>query len=175
MRRTSVVDRSVNCVDVKEARLRGAPLSPEAAGHARECPICSANADEGQGTTSELDELFRGIETKLGRERGVLAWARSRSTTTRLLVAACSIAALVVLSAVGIPRTRFAPIPTERVVVVLGALSVLAAILLRVGLRPAQTPAPPDRSLLMIVAAGLLLPVATAFLLGGAHPFHHYV
>jgi hypothetical protein len=175
MRRTPVVDRSVNCVDVREARLRGTPLSAEAAAHASECPICSADTEEGAGETSELDELFRDIETKLGHEKGVLGWARSRSTTTRLLIAASAVTGLTALSAVGIPRTRFAPLPTERVVVVMGALAVLAAMMLRVGLRPAQTQAPPDRSLFIIVAAGLLLPVVTAFLPPGAHPFHEYV
>lgn len=170
-----MVDRSVNCVDVREARLRGAELSPEANEHARQCPICSANADEGGGATSELDELFQGVQSGLANEKGVIAWARSRSTTTRILVAAGSVAVLVALSAIGIPRTRFAPIPAERVLVAVGALSVLAAILLRVGLRPAHVPAPPDRSLLMIIAASLLLPVATALLPVGAHAFDHYV
>jgi hypothetical protein len=175
MRRTPVVDRSVNCVDVREARLRGAELSPEATEHARACPVCSAAADEDGGATSELEELFQGVQAKVANEKGVMAWARSRSTTTRLLVAASSVAALVALSAVGIPRTRFAPIPVERFVVVFGALAVLAAILLRVGLRPAHAPAPPDRSILVAIAAGLLLPIATALLPAGAHPFDHYV
>lgn len=175
MRRTHVVDRSVNCVDVREARLRGAELPPEAAEHAQACPICSAAADDGIGAPPGLDELFRGVEARLASEKGVIAWARSRSTTTRLLIAAGSMAVLVALSAVGIPRTRFAPIPVERIVVVLGALSVLAAMLLRVGLRPAHVPAPPDRSLLAIIGAGLLLPVATALLPAGAHSFDHYV
>jgi uncharacterized membrane protein len=48
-------------------------------------------------------------------------------------------------------------------------------MLLRVGLRPAHIPAPPDRSLLVIIAAGLLLPIVTALLPAGAHSFDHYV
>src|SRR5258706_8416469 len=156
MRRTPMVDRSVNCVDVREARLRGTALTPEATEHAQKCPICSAGADD-SAATAGLDELFRGIEARVGREKGMIAWLRSRSTPTRILMAAAGVAGLVALSAVGIPRTRFAPIPAERFVVALGALSVLAAMLLRVGLRPAQTPAPNDRSLLAVIGAGLLL------------------
>src|SRR2546428_13801256 len=103
MRRTPMVDRSVNCADVREARLRGAALSPEAAEHAGKCPICSADADDSSGTPG-LDEMFRGIQTKLGSEKGIVAWLRSRSTPTRVLVAAAWVTALVALSAVGIPR-----------------------------------------------------------------------
>src|SRR5688572_26578010 len=151
MRRTLMVDRSVNCVDVREARLRGAVLSPEATEHARQCPICSADAVEAGGAGPELDELYRGITGAVGREKGVTAWLRSRSTASRIFMAAGGVAALVALSAFGMPRTAFAPLPVERVVVVFGALAVLAAILLRVGLRPAQTPAPNDRSILFLI------------------------
>jgi hypothetical protein len=175
MRRTLVVDRSVNCVDVREARLRGAVLSPEAAEHAHKCPICSADTVEAGGASPELDELFRGITSAVDREKGITGWLRSRSTSSRILVAAIWVTVLVALSAIGMPRTAFAPLPVERVVVVFGALAVLAAALLRVGLRPAQTPAPCDRTILALIGAGLLLPAVTAFLPAGAHPFPRYV
>jgi hypothetical protein len=170
-----MVDRSVNCVDVREARLRGAVLSPEAAEHAQRCPICSADADDDADAATGLDELFQGVAAKLRHEKGVTAWLRSRSTPARLFVAAAWVSVLVMLFGMGIPRTRFAPIPVDRVAVVLGALAVLAAVLLRVGLRPAQTPAPGDRSLFAAIGAGLGLPVAAAFLPPGAHGFDHYV
>lgn len=170
-----MVDRSVNCVDVREARLRGAALSPEATEHARRCPICSADADDDAEAAAGLDALFGGVAETLGREKGVIAWLRSRSTPVRLLLGAVWMSALAVLFGLGIPRTRFAPVPVERVTVVLGVLAVLAAVLLRVGLRPTQAPAPNDRSILLAIVTGLLLPVAAAFLPPGAHAFDHYV
>lgn len=175
MKRTPVVDRSVNCVDVREARLRGAPLSAEASEHASVCPVCSADAPRDDlSADAGLEALFHGIEAKLKRERGISAWLRSRATPTRLLIAAGWVVALTVLSGLGIPRTRFAPIPAERVVLVLSALAVLAALLLRLGLRPAQVPAVNDRSVFAILAVGLLFPVLAAFLPAGPHPFDHY-
>jgi len=176
MRRTPVVDRSVNCVDVREARLRGTALTQEAAEHAEHCPVCCADAADGVATSAEgLDDLFSGIEKRIGRERGITALLRSRSTPARLFIGAVWIAVLVTWCAVSMPRTRFAPIPVERFVLVLTVLSVLGAVLLRAGLRPAQTPAPSDRTVLLGVAAGLLFPVATAFLPAGLHAFDHYV
>lgn len=172
MTRTPLVNLSVSCVDVREARLRGTPLSEEASAHARNCPICSA--DGADGAVQELDELFRGIEGRLESERGVSAWLRSRPTPVRMLVAAGGVALLVAWWALATPRTLFSPIPVERVALVLAALAVLGALLLRLGLRPAQTPAPSDRLVLGGLAGGLLFPVVAAFLPAGTHHFDHY-
>jgi hypothetical protein len=165
----------VNCVDVREARLRGTPLSAEATEHALGCPVCSADIVAEGAPDDGLDELFRGIETKLKHERGIAGWLRSRATPVRLIVAVVWIGLLTALSALGMPRTRFAPLPLDRVVLVFSTLSVLAAVLLRLDLRPAQSPAPSDRSVLAALAGGLLFPVAAAFLPAGAHGFDHYV
>jgi hypothetical protein len=173
-KRTFEVDGSVTCVDVREARLRGAPLSREASEHALSCPVCSADAVAGGAPDEALDELFRGIETKLTHERGMVAWLRSRATPVRLFLAVAWIAALAALSALGMPRTRYAPVPVERVVLVFSSLALLSAMLLRMGLRPTQAPAPSDRSILAGLAAGLLFPVVAAFLPAGPHPFDHY-
>jgi len=171
-----MVDRSVNCVDVREARLRGVALSENASEHARQCPICSAaTAEESSGADAGFEDLWKSIDGAMGRERGITAWLRSRATPVRLAIATGWIALLAMIFGAGIPRTRFAEVPVERVAVVLGALAVLAAVLLRVGLRPAQAPAPPDRSVTLIIAGALLLPVVTAFLPAGAHRVDHYV
>lgn len=170
-----MVERSASCVDVREARLRGAELSPEAAAHAEGCPVCSADGANGHGAPDQLEDLYQGIQRQLQRERGVSAWLRSRRTPTRLLIGASWVAGLTALSGWLIPRTRFAPVPVERVVLIMTALSVLAAALLRVGLRPAQASPPNDRAVVFGLAAGLSFPVVAAFLPAGLHPFDHYV
>ena len=63
MRRTPVVDRSVNCVDVREARLRGTPLSPEAAAHAKEWELALL-----------LVRLFRSLDALWGHEEAARTW-----------------------------------------------------------------------------------------------------
>jgi hypothetical protein len=72
--------------------------------------------------------------------------------------------AFLVVSGVGIlgPRSRLAPVPITRVVVVVSVLSVLFALAVRLVLRPMQSPPASRRTLSLSLLAGLAVPFVFA-------------
>ena len=164
MTRTLPVDPSPGrgCLEVREALDRGEPLSAAAEAHAAGCPVCALRSAElGPALPSPEDDaeaLFSAVETNVAAERGFVAWLRSLPTRARTVTAALWVSALVALVAVTMPRTRFAPLPADRVVLVVTVLAALLAVALRLGLRPLQV-APPGTALSVVgFVAGLVAP-----------------
>lgn len=149
----------MDCIDIKEARLRGEPLSPEAAVHAENCPVCSeTRLTKGEGT-APLDNLLAGVEGAIAREHGPVSWLRSRPTAVRVVLAAAVILAIALLTVVVTPRTDFAPLPVLRVVLTVSVLSVMVLAVVRLGLRPLQTPLPRRTAVMFVLAIALGVPV----------------
>ncbi|HEX4475322.1 MAG TPA: hypothetical protein VH142_09615 [Polyangiaceae bacterium] len=164
----------MDCVDIKEAVLRGESLSWEAAQHVAGCPVCSLALSE-QQTTGSDESLFTDIRRAIDEERGVRAWLRSRSTNVRLTLGAGWALALVALVALLTPRTHYAPMPFAAVVVVLAVLSALGAVVLRLELHPLQAPEPSIGVVAACFAAVLVAPAVLAFApVPQAALFDHY-
>jgi len=148
----------LDCVDVREARFAGRPLSAAEAEHAASCPICTqkAAADDAVGPSPEL---LAAILSEVQKETGFVAWLRALPTPVRLFVGVDFAALVAVGMALTRPRWSFGPLPEGRVVLVLAVLTALGSLVLWLALRPLQTAAPSRRLVLGSVAAGLLVPV----------------
>jgi hypothetical protein len=81
----------MDCAEVRDRLKAQAPTSPELVAHAAECPACHALIEnEGSLARSleraatmpppELEALFRQLDGRLERERGILAWIQTRPT-----------------------------------------------------------------------------------------------
>lgn len=159
MTRTERVDPIPRgCLEVREALAKGDPLSGAAEVHVAGCVICTGLSTEPSETDDDGAALFATVQAELNDERGLVAWLRSLPTQTRVVAAAAVAAGLIALIGVTLPRGRFAPMPIDRVVLVVTVLGALLALTLRLGLRPLQA-APPSAGLsLACVVGGLLLP-----------------
>ena len=169
--------RHPDCVDVREARSRGVPLSPAAVEHAARCPVCSgsvpANPTASPTTNTEAGlggpgpdqaALFASLEEALRQDDGILGRLRSRPTTERVLLVAGWCFLIVAGIAVAAPRAARGPVPTEHVLLVVTVLSTLLAVALRFGLRPCNAHRRVLGVLLAGLGAALLAPVVCAFL-----------
>ncbi len=159
----------MNCVDVREALLRGDGLPEEAVAHAATCPVCGVLArktDVGRddGAPADMGALFEQVSAAIARERGPVAWLRSRPSRERMILSAAWAFGLIALVAALMPRTHFAKVPVERAALVLASLAVLLALSIRFELRPLQLPPPSPRTKAGLFVGGLLLPIAFAFL-----------
>src|SRR5205085_7142678 len=92
-------------------------------------------------------------------ETGLVAWLRALPTPARLLVGLAAAALFAVGTAMTRPRWSFGPLPMERVALVVGVLSVLVAVLLRLSLWPMQVTTPNSRVVRSTLLAALLLPI----------------
>lgn len=151
----------MDCVDIREARLRGEPLPAEAALHVESCPLCSGLHLTEVDLREPLGALLAGVESEIAREHGPIAWLRSRPTRVRVGLAAAVVLAAALLTIVVTPRTQFAPLPLVRVVLTVSVLSVLLIALVRLGLRPLQ--APPSRRIAVTFAIAVALVVPVLF------------
>lgn len=161
MTRTPPVDPSPSCVEVREARDRGEPLAPAAEAHASGCPICTPRPAPLASPASDLDggdALFAAVKADLERERGFTAWLRALPTGGRVAGAAAVAGLLVTAVGAGLPRGRFAPMPMDRVVLVVTVLAALLALALRLGLRPLQAAAPSAALSLVGFVGGVVAP-----------------
>jgi hypothetical protein len=146
----------LDCVDVREALFAGRPLSAVEAEHAATCPVCSASLPGGDEPSHEL---LAEVESALRHETGFVAWLRSLPTMVRLFAGIDAAALFAVGMALTRPRWTFAPLPVDRVVLVLSVLFVLVAMLLRLSLRPLQVAAPSAGVVRGSLLAALLVPV----------------
>jgi hypothetical protein len=169
MNRTPRVDPSDYCVVVRDSRSRGEALSPEAAEHAEGCPVCRADPESLAASPWDPEAEFASLATSLSSEQGLLGRLRETRTTSRLLAATG--VAFLVLAGVGFvtPRSRIAPMPVTRVVLVVSVLSVLFALGTRLVLRPMQSPPPSRRVLSLALLGGLLAPFLFAAVSTDSH------
>lgn len=158
MNRSPLVETSVDCLAVRDARSRGEALSPEAAAHAERCPICSARVDALPAPGWDGDQVFSSLTAELDKERGLLGRLRAMKTSARGLAAAGAAFSVWAGIALFRPRSRLAPLPVTRVVVVVTVLSVLLALTVRLALRPLHAPPVSRRSLGLALFAGLAVP-----------------
>lgn len=149
----------MDCIDIKEARLRGEPLPAEAALHLTSCPVCSENRLTQGELPEPLDTLLAGVEGEIAREHGPIPWLRSRPTPVRVGLAGGVILVTALLTLLLTPRTNFAPLPVLRVVLAVTVLSVLVLAVVRLGLRPLQTPQPRPTAVTFALIVALGVPV----------------
>lgn len=155
----------MGCVEVKEARIRGESLTEETAEHAATCPWCAGSNDSaGAGPLASADALFAAVEGAIARERGPVAWLRSRATFVRVLVATAVTVAVTLAMLLAMPRSRYAPFPVGHVLLVGSVFSVLLFAMVRMALRPLQAPAPTRNTTMLALCVALGAPVFFAVL-----------
>jgi hypothetical protein len=162
MNRNPPVEASASCVAVREARSRGEALSPEAEVHAESCPVCQADPATPPDPAWDEDAAFASLTASLESERGLVARLREAKTSSRVLAATGLV--FLVIAGFGFlrPRSRVAPMPVTRVLVVVSVLSVVLALAVRLVLRPLQSPPASRRTLFLSLVAGLALPFVFA-------------
>jgi hypothetical protein len=150
----------IDCVDVRESRFAGRPLSGAEAEHAASCPVCSRA--QGDALPGLPGDLFAELENAVQRDRGFTGWLRGLPTPVRLVAAIDSAAVLVLAMVLVRPRWTFGPMPLFRVVPVVAVLALELGVVLWLVLRPLYA-APPNRRLVVgSIVAGLLVPVLFA-------------
>ena len=176
-----------SCEKTRDALLHGAMPSGAAVDeHVASCPGCAALLEKGGaiGHTlarasapdgkpdgpASLDELFHAVESDLARERGLVAWMRSRPTPARIALGLALPLTMVLLHLALSRRADFFVYPIGRMLAELGLYSALAWAAARQLLRPVHLRSG-QLVALGLAAAALLVPVALA--LGApAHEAH---
>ncbi|PKN58905.1 MAG: hypothetical protein CVU56_02870 [Deltaproteobacteria bacterium HGW-Deltaproteobacteria-14] len=165
----------MNCEEVQERLLEGADASEDAAiaTHLAGCVTCRAVADARGGI--ELDggdfaALFAAVEAEQRRERGPLAWLRSRPTWVRrsMIFGMAIVIATIIL--VAMRRPDFAFYPMGRFALELGLLAGALAVAVAVAVRP-RLDVPSARATSALVGLAILVPVLLA-VLPQAHAGH---
>ena len=116
------------------------------------------DAEDPQGDAPAMASLFEAIEAEtVASEASPLGRARSLSTRTRRLLALLAGAALVVITAIEMPRPDLPDLPMARQLLVLGCGGLVAIVALFWALRPTHLPtlAPWKPALVGFVAIGL--------------------
>jgi hypothetical protein len=112
----------------------------------------------------DLTALEKAVRADLERERGAIAWLRSRSTPVRLGLS-LGFAALVALATLFVAaRHDLAVYPLARLVLTLGWFFVAAGACAWLALRPAYLPRPSIGVVVAVAAFALLGPVLAAIL-----------
>jgi hypothetical protein len=100
--------------------------------------------EQTEGRAPRLDALFEQISARMADERGLRAFLRSRSTLTRISIAAGTISGVVLLVLSAFLRPDIAVYPQTRMAIVLLLIGALLALSLGLSLRPMQLPALPS-------------------------------
>jgi hypothetical protein len=100
--------------------------------------------EQTEGEAPRFDALFDRLRDQMADERGLRAFLRTRSTPTRISIAAGTIFALALLVRFAFLRPDIAVFPPMRMLVVLVSIAALIALSLGVSLRPMQRPALPS-------------------------------
>ncbi len=173
----------MDCRDIRDTLVRGQiPSGPGVDAHLASCEACSAlladhaalgrglaEAAGSDGPALDLESLLAEVEQSVGRERGPVAWLRSRPTgkRTALVLVAVAVVVLFILAFKLRPDLAEYPMLAMLVAVALEGLIIGAAV--RIELRPVQDAAPPAwmRPLLGMLALAVptlvaLLPLAHA-------------
>lgn len=112
----------------------------------------------------DLTALEQAVRADLDRERGVVAWLRSRSTPARLGVALGFVALVALLVLLVAARHDLHVYPLARLLLMLGWFVVAAGACAWLALRPAYLPRPSAGVVAAVAAFALFGPVAFALL-----------
>jgi hypothetical protein len=163
----------LRCSEVREAVLGGRALSaPTVQEHLKSCSGCgelaaevsrSTGASGGAITEGELNALFRRVEGAIAREKGLAAWLRDMPTPWRIVLATSAAAVMAVAIAVASPRGDLEAYPQTRLLLSLGAFTVLLGTLIVHNLRPLQVPDLSARALIFAFVA-LVVPFLISLL-----------
>jgi hypothetical protein len=166
------------CGDFIAALKRGEPSSsPELAAHTASCEVCRdlAGSPSLGNRLAALDPpalpvSFDAIAAAISRERGPVAWLRSRPAATRFVLAVLVAAttAIAVLAAGHGPRRDLSLYPLPRLVLALGLLGGVSLGSIWLVFRPLQL-APLTRASVFVLIAGFAVRLALA-LLPRTHP-----
>lgn len=172
----------VDCRQVEQALIRGDAVDQgDLAAHLEGCLACQELAAAGPALVRALDSpdpagadlgpLKAALARRLERERGPLAWLRSRATPVRIVLALA--AALVTLVAVLLltPRADLATYPTGRMALALIPMLAGLAWLANDALRPMHLPPATRLRIGLALGAGLLIPLGLA-IMPQAHTAH---
>ncbi|MCH9687161.1 MAG: hypothetical protein K0V04_37340 [Deltaproteobacteria bacterium] len=169
------------CQPVHAALRQGTPATdPVVAQHVAHCPACAALAEGGPtmahgldeaaaAVSPELEALLGAVEASVERERGPVAWLRSRPTPVRMLLTGVVALAVPLLVALVWRRVDLSVYPLDRLAVDLVVMLVPAALALWVVLRPLFRPGLPrwtDGAVLALAVLGVLVGPALT-------PAHH--
>jgi hypothetical protein len=109
----------------------------------------------------ELADLLGSVKQQIARERGIMAWTRSRTTPARTWIAAAVVGVPAVLTAVFWLRPDIGVYPVGRMIGVLALMVALIGLALSWVLRPLYRPALPSwaggRAVIAAAVLGLLL------------------
>jgi len=111
----------------------------------------------------DLEALWRRVESTIAREKGLLAWMRSRSTQWRVSVAGVAAAVIAVTLATARLRVDIDVYPQTRLLLSVGSFALLLGALIVLNLRPLQRPDVSTYALLFALAA-FTVPFAIALL-----------
>ncbi|HMI93406.1 MAG TPA: hypothetical protein VK509_18670 [Polyangiales bacterium] len=106
-------------------------------------PAELARAVDGVHGAADLDRMYASLHAELGRERGLRAWLRARSTVARGLMALGLVAAVSALVALGFARPDLGSFPPARMALSLAAMALLMIVGVALALRPLQRAALP--------------------------------
>ncbi|HKU43634.1 MAG TPA: hypothetical protein VJR89_35995 [Polyangiales bacterium] len=104
-------------------------------------PLWAAEQEDAAGL--DLERLQAELQNELARERGPIAWLRSRSTPLRGMLAGGAVAAIVLATMALRLRPDYAAYPEGRMLAVLGLIAALIVVDLILTLWPLQLPAAP--------------------------------
>lgn len=170
----------MDCSGIQDIlRSGGRPDTPEAQAHRETCGACRVLVSEDARLvgaldsldlpTGNLDSMLADLTGRLERERGLLAWLRSRSTQVRVGLVGALGAVMALLALALTPRADLAVYPISRMALVVVGLTALATWTITHGLRPLHRP--PRTTGWAILALALMVPMALA-LLPVAHAAH---
>ena len=111
---------------------------------------------------ASLETLWADIDRKVGHERGVRAWLRSRSTVLRVVLVCGVLAATAAAHLLWGRRSDGFLVSSERLLLTVGSVALAIGLCVRLALAPLTRPLP--RATALGSVALLLLPVLAALL-----------
>ena len=159
----------MSCEEVQERLLEGAGAIDEGAiaAHLSGCVTCRAVAEAravaAQGGGDDFASLFAAVEADQRRERGPLAWLRSRPTWLRRSMILGMATAISVFMLVAMRRPDLGSYPVGRLLLELGLLVGALALAVGVAVRP-RLDVPSGRLAAALVGLTILVPVLLAVL-----------
>jgi len=165
----------MTCEEVQERLLVGADAVDDATrAHLETCGVCRVMDDERTqapaGSGGDFSALFAAVQADQARERGPLAWLRSRPTWVRRGIIAGVGLLTAVIGLLALRRPDFSEYPTGRFFIELLVMAAALSAAVGVAVR-SRLDLPSGRSATLWVALAILIPVVLA-VLPQAHADH---